>query len=127
MKALAKDAIKQIEFGPDAWRQFVAELRQQLSATELRELLVPPELLSKKDLAQLLGITPWSLNQWRRDPKIGLPACIWLSSTTPRWRRSDIETWLASRQRGGLAPSWSNTAPQRQTRRKRRQGSAGAA
>jgi predicted DNA-binding transcriptional regulator AlpA len=63
----------------------------------------PLSLIGKRELARLLGVNPWTLDRWRRtDP--GFPAPLWLNGTTPRWRRVDIESWLATRQRGGVAP-----------------------
>jgi predicted DNA-binding transcriptional regulator AlpA len=70
----------------------------------------PLSMLSKQQLAELLGVDPWTVDRWRRpseatyDPSF--PEPIWISNATPRWRRSEIEHWLATRQRGGLSPSW---------------------
>jgi predicted DNA-binding transcriptional regulator AlpA len=74
------------------------------------ELATPraPELLSKKALAFFLGVSPWTVDRWRQvDP--GFPAPLWMSDTSPRWWRSEIEQWLASRPRGDLAPAWRNS------------------
>jgi hypothetical protein len=48
----------------------------------------PLDLIGKRELASLLAVK------------------IWVSGTTPRWRRSDIEAWLAARPVGGLAPDY---------------------
>jgi hypothetical protein len=85
----------------------VSEL--SLSPTELRELLLllrsinPIALLSKKDLAVLLRVNVWTIDRWRKlNPDF--PKCFWLNAnSSPRWRRVDIEQWLAARNRGGVA------------------------
>jgi predicted DNA-binding transcriptional regulator AlpA len=65
----------------------------------------PLALITKADLARLLNVTPWTLDRWRKaDPSF--PEVIWLSDSTPRWRRIDVEKWLASRQRGGTSPDF---------------------
>ena len=65
----------------------------------------PLELLGKRELADLLRVNPWTVDRWRRtDPDF--PAPIWISKSTPRWRRKDIEAWLATRQRGGTSPAF---------------------
>src|SRR5262245_23185346 len=79
----------------------------------------PLALLSKKQLAELLSIDPWTVDRWRKsDPTF--PPPVWLSNTTPRWRRADIERWLATRKKGGRAPSWDqqSTRPARQSPRR---------
>jgi predicted DNA-binding transcriptional regulator AlpA len=63
------------------------------------------ELISKAQLAALIGVNTWTIDRWRRiDPDF--PAPIWISPSTPRWRRVDIETWIAQRPRGSVAPAW---------------------
>jgi predicted DNA-binding transcriptional regulator AlpA len=65
----------------------------------------PLQMLSRRDLAGLLGVNAWSIDRWRKtDPDF--PAPIWISAATPRWRRVDVERWIATRQRGGTAPDW---------------------
>jgi predicted DNA-binding transcriptional regulator AlpA len=67
----------------------------------------PLDLIGKRELARALRINPWTLDRWRRcNP--AFPQPIWISAVTPRWRRNEIEEWLASRQRGGTAPDWRN-------------------
>ena len=81
----------------------------------------PLALIGKQDLAALLDVDPWTVDRWRRpdedtyDPTF--PEPIWISGATPRWRRVEIEAWLADRPHGGLSPNW--TARPR-TRRRRR-------
>src|SRR5262245_9247202 len=64
----------------------------------------PLAMLSKRQLAELLAVDPWTIDRWRNNPDF--PAPIWISASTPRWRRKDIEAWIASRHRGGVAPDW---------------------
>jgi predicted DNA-binding transcriptional regulator AlpA len=54
------------------------------------------ELVSKKQLAELLGVRPWTIDEWRK--KNLIPAPIGLSDKTVRWRRVDIDLWLRERQ-----------------------------
>jgi len=62
-------------------------------------------LISKREFAALLNVNTWSVDRWRKtDPDF--PSPIWISKSTPRWRRVDVETWLATRQRGGVSPEW---------------------
>ena len=56
-------------------------------------------LWSKKQLADFLGVNP--------------PVPIWLTDSTPRWVPAEIRAWLASRPRGGIAPSWKISKPRR--------------
>jgi predicted DNA-binding transcriptional regulator AlpA len=85
--------------------------------------LIPPpnsdaeasQLLSKRQLAEMLGVNPFSIDRWRRtDPTFPKP--FWLTGTTPRWHHSDVAAWLASRQRGGISPDWVK-APRRKSSR----------
>ena len=74
----------------------------------------PLQLLTKRELAMLLGVNAWTLDRWRKQDS-GFPKPIWISDTTPRWPRGEIAAWYASRQRGGVSPDWT-----RSTRRQRR-------
>ena len=65
----------------------------------------PLALLSKKALAQLLAVDPWTIDRWRRDDP-DFPQPIWVTTTTPRWSRADVEEWLATRKKGGRSPAW---------------------
>ena len=94
------------------------------------EELAPPvvdplALLTKRQLAKLLAVDPWTIDRWRKgDPDF--PEPIWLSGTTPRWKRVAIHHWLATRQRGGTSPDWQQI-PTRERRKpavKRRGGEA---
>jgi predicted DNA-binding transcriptional regulator AlpA len=65
----------------------------------------PPQLLTKRDVASLLRLNPWSVDRLRRTDTT-FPECVWISGTSPRWRVSDIEQWLSSRPTGGTSPDW---------------------
>jgi len=76
----------------------------------------PLALITKRELAHLLAVDPWTVDRWRKsDPSF--PEPIWLSGSTPRWKRLDIERWLASRETGGTSPDWNRTNRNRQQRR----------
>jgi predicted DNA-binding transcriptional regulator AlpA len=77
----------------------------------------PLALLSKKQLAALLAIDVWTVDRWRKsDPTFPQP--IWVTNTTPRWRRADVEAWLSTRKKGGRSPAWDEQSnkPQRSRR-----------
>ena len=65
----------------------------------------PLSLLSKKALAQLLAVDPWTIDRWRRDDP-DFPQPIWVTPTTARWRRAVVEAWLRTRKQGGRSPAW---------------------
>ena len=77
----------------------------------------PLELVRKRQLARLLQVSPWTIDRWRRtDP--AFPQPIWVSASMPAWRIVEVEQWLTSRQRGGVAPAWEQGS--RPTSRRRR-------
>lgn len=49
-----------------------------------------PALLDRDALAAYLGISPKSVDRWRRDPSFPRPLARIL-----RWRLTDIDAWLA--------------------------------
>lgn len=64
----------------------------------LQTLLVSDELLAEKQLAEYLGL---SLSTVRRLRYAGTgPPVVWLGAR-PRYRRSDVDAWLAA---GGTKP-----------------------
>lgn len=65
----------------------------------------PLALISKRELAKLLAINSFTLDRWRKTNP-DFPAPIWLTGTSPRWRRRDVELFIATRQRGGRSPDW---------------------
>jgi|SRR5580700_5050464 predicted DNA-binding transcriptional regulator AlpA len=80
----------------------------------------PFDMYSKKQIARLLGVNPFSIDRWRKsDPEFPKP--LWVSPSTPRWRRADIERWISSRQQGGIAPDWTknHTKPRKESRKSR--------
>jgi predicted DNA-binding transcriptional regulator AlpA len=75
------------------------------AATIVAAQLDPLALIDKQALARLLMIDPWTIDRWRKQHP-DFPPPLWVTGTSPRWRRTEIETWLASRQRGGVSPDW---------------------
>jgi predicted DNA-binding transcriptional regulator AlpA len=79
----------------------------------------PLDLIRKRELARRLGVSPWTVDRWRRnDPDFPQP--LWVSACMPAWRIVEVEQWLTSRQRGGVAPAWEQ-ASRPISRRRRRQ------
>jgi predicted DNA-binding transcriptional regulator AlpA len=82
----------------------------------------PLALISKQQLSELLGISSYSIDRMRKpghptyDPSF--PPVVWIGPSTARWRRTDIEAWLASRPHGGLAPDWQQHPRARRRRRR---------
>jgi predicted DNA-binding transcriptional regulator AlpA len=75
------------------------------NARGLSASIDPLAMLGKGELAALLGVSPWTIDRFRKnDPTFPKP--LWISATTPRWRRRDVELWLDSRPCGGRAPSF---------------------
>jgi predicted DNA-binding transcriptional regulator AlpA len=62
-------------------------------------------MMSKKQLARLLSVNPWTIDRWRKSDA-SFPSPVWVTDTTPRWYCRDIERWLASKHQGGIAPEW---------------------
>lgn len=50
------------------------------------------EILSENDVVKLLGVQPRALRRWRQE--LGLPY-IKISSRVVRYRRCDIDEWVA--------------------------------
>lgn len=53
------------------------------------------ELLTDQDIATLLKVQPSTVKRWRRE-KTG-PKPIYLAATTVRYRRGDVDAWIAQR------------------------------
>ena len=73
-----------------------------MAETNLREVVMsdshPHELLKAHEVAQMLRVSRRHVYRMNEDGV--LPAPILMGSQTFRWRRTDIESWLAG---GGLA------------------------
>lgn len=54
------------------------------------------QLIRKSELAKLLRVNPWTIDQWRKLAKI--PEPLILSPQIVAWRRSEILQWLDERQ-----------------------------
>ncbi|MGH3442000.1 MAG: helix-turn-helix transcriptional regulator [Nitriliruptorales bacterium] len=53
-------------------------------------------LLTLEEVAELLGVTRWTVKRLRdTDPSFPPPAM--LSTRTPRWRPDDLEAWISGR------------------------------
>lgn len=63
-------------------------------------------LLDQRELAAFVGVLPHTIETWRHR-KVG-PPFLRLSHTCVRYRFSDIEKWLASRQVRPAAPANDN-------------------
>jgi predicted DNA-binding transcriptional regulator AlpA len=56
------------------------------------------DLIRKRPLARRLGVSPWTIDRWR---KVGIfPSPIELSPTVLAWRVRDVEEWLKTRPGG---------------------------
>ena len=55
------------------------------------------EWLSKRDLASLLKCHPRTIS--RSIESDGFPRPYYITGNTPRWKRSEVDAWLASRPR----------------------------
>jgi predicted DNA-binding transcriptional regulator AlpA len=56
-------------------------------------------LLTRADVAKQLGVSPKTLAQWawrQQGPRL-----LKFGKTVVRYRQSDVDAWLASRQQGG--------------------------
>jgi predicted DNA-binding transcriptional regulator AlpA len=56
--------------------------------------LVPSALLDASELARLLCVSKPTI--WRLRENAKLPVAITLTSQCIRWRRSDVESWIAN-------------------------------
>jgi predicted DNA-binding transcriptional regulator AlpA len=65
----------------------------------------PLALIGKFALADVLAVDKWTLDRWRKKDS-SFPQPVWISGSTPRWKRTEIERWLATRPSGGRAPNW---------------------
>jgi prophage regulatory protein len=61
----------------------------------LRSLKSTGEVIRRKELCKITGLSMATLWRWEREGNF--PARIRLSPHSVGWRRSDIETWLATR------------------------------
>jgi predicted DNA-binding transcriptional regulator AlpA len=61
-------------------------------------------LLSKAQLATLLGVTTRTVVRWSGDDAT-FPKPIWIGPSSQRWRLDEVQRWLNSRPTGkGVAP-----------------------
>lgn len=51
------------------------------------------EILTTVEVADLLRVSPSTLCRWRQSGDG--PAVLWLAPTCPRYRRKDVDAWLA--------------------------------
>ena len=75
------------------------------STTRPSEIIVD-RLLSPRELAALVGVGTHTLETWRHR-KVG-PPFLKISHSCARYRLSDVEKWLASRQVRPAAPANDN-------------------
>ena len=55
------------------------------------------EFLTAEELARLLGVDPSSVRRWRTASPTQGPPYVRLSDRVVKYRREDVERWLASR------------------------------
>ncbi len=60
-----------------------------------------PNLLKPEAVAEMLGVTVFALKAWR--VKRRGPRFIRMSHCSIRYRRSDVEAWIADREEGAAA------------------------
>ena len=65
----------------------------------------PSEWLTKRELAELLRLNTYTVSKIRRRDST-FPSPTWLSDSTPRWRRSEIDAWLLNRPRTPRSPKY---------------------
>jgi len=63
-------------------------------------VLDKPDLLTTKDAAKVLGVTPGTLEVWRSTRRYQLPYVK--TGRLVRYRRAHLEAWLASRTVGSV-------------------------
>jgi hypothetical protein len=94
----------------------------------------PLKSLTKAQVSDLLECSPWMVDRARKaadkrrqeaeengeqlDPDELFPEPYWLTPTSPRWFRTDIQRWLQHRMRGGIAPGWTPRTRRRARRRR---------
>lgn len=54
------------------------------------------ELMSEKDAAEMLGISPRTLQKWRHAKHVGAPPYYKLPTGLVRYKRSDLERYVSS-------------------------------
>ena len=59
--------------------------------------LPAPLFFTHREVCVMLGITRPSLYAWIRDPETGFPAAVRLGPNTVRFRRAEVDAWLAAR------------------------------
>jgi predicted DNA-binding transcriptional regulator AlpA len=65
-------------------------------------------MLTKREVADTLRVDPATVDRERKhNPKF--PEPTWITDKTPRWFRSQIINYLASRPKGGISPDWTKT------------------
>ncbi len=62
----------------------------------LNRLRPPVELVSKRQIAEMLNVDCSTLDRWRREGRF--PEGIAISDQILRWRLTDIEDWLRQRE-----------------------------
>jgi predicted DNA-binding transcriptional regulator AlpA len=72
------------------------ELLARLVAERLREFAAAPEVMTTERAAQYCGLSPKSLDLWRHDGDG--PKFVKISNRV-RYRKRDIDAWLAARVR----------------------------
>jgi predicted DNA-binding transcriptional regulator AlpA len=59
------------------------------------------KLLTRKEVSEMLGIKPVTLDKWRKDDGMNFPKIKEYSSKTKGWLLRDIENWQREALKGG--------------------------
>lgn len=102
LQAIAEVVVKKLnpllEKVLEATQRPVSSATKHISIIEpevLRSLKSTGEVIRRKELCKITGVSMTTLWRWEREGDF--PARIRLSTHSVGWRRSDIETWLATR------------------------------
>lgn len=79
--------------------EIIADLQARLRKLEAGAPSSDPlALIRKKALAELLDVSPATIDNWRRDPELNFPAPVIGSGQFVAWKRIDVAEWQVRRQ-----------------------------
>jgi predicted DNA-binding transcriptional regulator AlpA len=92
-----------------------------MPAAEQVDPVDPVGLLDKRALMRKLRLSQPSIDRLRKtDPDFPKP--IWIAPKSARWRPAEVEAWVETRKRGGVAPMWLKLKNPPHTRKPRPKG-----